>query len=320
MTKTDLFPGQWKFLLPLMAAALFLASCGKQVDPAPKPQAPPPFEFLGAWGDKGEGPGKLDAPVAFATDRLGRVFIADPGAGFIDKFEAKGTPLLSFEDARVRHATGIAVDSGGAIYLADAERGDIFIFFPDGTFLRALRSTPQRHFSGSLGISVDDRGDLYVPDPGGSRVEKFDARGRLVKSLAAPGKIAPDEGPSWVAASEDGSVFVAYFKTGRIEKYSSDGSLITSWNAADNPSAESHSIAGLAVGDGYVLTMSAAPPQIRVWTLDGQHKLDANLAEHVGAVAAPQIAVTSHSELLVFDPSAPRIFLFHMHLDPKEQQ
>ena len=36
--------------------------------------------------------------------------------------------------------SGIAVDSGGAIYLADAERGNILIFFPDGTFLRAMHS------------------------------------------------------------------------------------------------------------------------------------------------------------------------------------
>ncbi|MBZ5661814.1 MAG: NHL repeat-containing protein [Acidobacteriia bacterium] len=319
MSKTDSGSGRWKFLLPLMAAPLLLASCGKRVDPAPKPQPPPAFQFLGAWGEKGDGPGKFGAPTAFATDALGNVFFADPGAGFIDKFEAKGTPLLSFEDARVRHATGIAVDSGGAIYLAEAERGSIFIFFPDGTFLRAMQSAPQRHFSGPLGISVDDQGNLFVPDPAGSRVAKFNDRGRLVKSLAAPPDVAPDEKPSWVAASRDGSVYVAYFKTGRIAKYSADGSLVTSWIAAASPSAGSQPISGLAVGDGYVFTMSAAPPQIRVWSLDGQHKLDANLAEYLGEIAAPQIAVTPHSELLVFDPAAARIFWFRMNLDSKEQ-
>ncbi len=258
--------------------------------------------------------------MAFATDDLGYVFFADPGAGFVHKFEAKGTPLLSFEDTRVRRAAGIAVDSGGAIYLADAERGNIFIFFPDGSFLRALRSAPQRNFSGLLGIVVDDQGNLFVPDPKGSRIMKFDARGRMVKSWAAPKNGAAGELPSSVAVAQDGSVFVAYFKTGRIEKYSSDGTPVTSWIAAENPAAGTAAITGLAVGAGFVLTMSAAPPQIRVWTLDGQHKLDANLAEHLGAaaIAAPQIAVTPRSELLVFDPSAPRVFRFRMHLDAQE--
>src|SRR5712692_6103569 len=145
--------------------ALFTAvsalSCAKRADPAPMPFQPPPFEFLNAWGDKGDGPGKLDAPAAFAADSLGRVFFADPGSGFVHKFESSGTPLLSFEDSRVHHASGIAVDSGGAIYIADAERGNILIFFPDGTFLRPMRIAPQRHFSGPLGISVDDEGHLY---------------------------------------------------------------------------------------------------------------------------------------------------------------
>ena len=78
------------------------------------------------------------------------------------------------------------MDSGGAIYVADAERGTVLIFFPDGTFLRAMQIPPQPHFSGPLGISVDDAGNLYVPDPARSRVTKFDARGRLVKSWAVP--------------------------------------------------------------------------------------------------------------------------------------
>src|SRR5665213_2148529 len=113
----------WKFPQAAILAVFFLISCGKRAAPTPKPQPPPPFEFLGAWGEKGEGPGKLDAPVTFAGDSLDRVFFADPAAGLIDKFESKGTPLLSFEYTRFPHATGIGVDAGGAIYLADAQEG-----------------------------------------------------------------------------------------------------------------------------------------------------------------------------------------------------
>ena len=37
-----------------------------------------------------------------------------------------------------------------------------------------------------------------------------------------------------------------------------------------------------------------------------------------GTIAAPQIAVTPHAEMLVFDPSAPKVFRFRMHLENKE--
>jgi sugar lactone lactonase YvrE len=302
-----------------LVVALLLAACGvscaKKTNPAPKPPPPPPFEFISAWGDKGTDAGKLDMPVAFATDSTGRVFFADTGSGFVHKFDSSGTPLLSFEDSRITHSSGIAVDSGGAIYVAAAERGTVLIFFPDGTFLRSIRIAPQRHPSAPLGISVDDQGNLYVPDPAGSRVMKFDAHGRQVKSWKVPqNAAATDERPSAVAAMPDGTVFVAYPKTGRIEKYSSDGSWITSWVAVEANAATTSPLTGFAVGGQYIFTLSAAPPRLRVWTLDGQHKLDDNLGGYLDSVAAPQIVVTTGAELLALDSASPRVYRFRIHL------
>jgi streptogramin lyase len=319
MANTNSDPMRWRLPQGALVALFFLVSCGTRAKPAPKPQPPPPFEFLGAWGDKGEGPGKLDEPVAFAVDSLGNIFLADPGASFVHKFESTGTPLLSFEDPRVRHAAGIAVDSGGAIYIADAQQGSIHVFFPDGTFFQSWRSAAQRHFSGALGFGIDEEGTLYVPDATNSRVLKFNNHGHLVKSWAAPQKaMTADERPSWVSAEPDDSVFVAYFNTGRIEKFSSDGSWMTSWAAANTPSGESSPITGFAVAGEYVFTMAASSTEIRVWTMDGQHKLDADLGTTLGKIAAPQIVVTTHAELLVFDPSVPKVFRFRTHLENKE--
>jgi hypothetical protein len=311
---------RWRVPQAALVALIFLVSCGgNRANPAPRPQSPPPFEFLSAWGDKGDGPGQLDEPVAIAGDSLGRIFFADPSAGFVHKFESSGTPLLSFEDPRVRHAAGIAVDSGGAIYLADAQQGNIHVFFPDGTFFQSWRGAAQRQFSGALGFGIDEEGVLYVPDAANSRILKFNNHGRLVKSWPAPQKaVTPNERPSWVSAEPDDFVFVAYFDTGRIEKFSSDGSLATSWPAANTPSGESSAITGFAVAGEFVFTMAPSSSEIRVWTLDGQHKLDADLAPNLGKIAAPQIVVTPRAELLVFDPSVPKVFRFRMHLESKE--
>jgi hypothetical protein len=318
MANTNFDPMGWRLPQAALAAIFFLVACGNRVNPAPKPQPPPPFEFLSAWGDKGEGPGKLDEPVAFAVDTLGNIFFADPAAGFVHKFESSGTPLQSFEDSRLRHAAGLAVDSGGAIYVADAQRGNIHIFFPDGTFFQSWRSAAQRNFSGPLGIGTDEQGTLYVPDPAHSRVLKLNNRGHLLKSWPAPQKaLSADERPSWVSAEPDNSVFVAYFSTGRIERFSSDGSWMTSWPAANTPSGVSSPISGIAVGGEFVFTMAASSTEIRVWTVDGQNKLDADLGTSLGKIAAPQIVVTPHEELLVFDPAAPKVFRFRMHLEKK---
>jgi hypothetical protein len=320
MLNTNSDPYRLKIPRAALLAVIFLAACGNRAIPASKPQAPPPFEFLGTWGDKGDGPGKLDAPVAIAADSLGNVLFADPGSGFIHKFESRGTPLFSFEESRARHATGIAVDSGGAIYLAEAQQGSIFVFLPDGNILQTWRSVPQRHFSGILGITVDDQGNLYVPDPAGWRVDKIDARGRQEKFWTATKTLPSDPRPFSVAASSDGSVFVAYAQPGSVTKFNSDGTRITSWSAMENIAPDSPLMSGFAVGGQFVFTMAEASTQIRVWTLDGQHRLNSDLSAFLGTkvIAAPQIAVTPHGELLVFDPSTPKIFRFRLHLDNKE--
>ena len=321
MAKMNFDSARWKFSCTAIVAVFFLASCGNRANPAVKPQAPPPppFEFLGSWGDKGEGPGKLDAPVAFASDTLGNIYFADPAVDYVHKFESKGTPLLSFEDPRVRHAAGISVDAGGAIYLVDPQLGSINVFFPDGTFFQAWHIAPQRHFFGPVGVGIDEVGTIYSPDFANSRIQKLNNHGRLVTSWPAPQKpVSPEDRPSWVAAEPDNAVFVAYFNTGRVEKFSPEGTFIVSWPAGDMSAGNSGALSGLAVNTEFVFTMSASSSQIRVWNTDGQHKLDADLAANLGKIVSPQLAVTSHGELLVFDPSAQKVFRFRMHLESKE--
>jgi hypothetical protein len=315
---------QRKFPAIALLVAFFLSSCGNPADPSPKPQQPPPpppFEFVSAWGDKGEGPGKLDAPVSLAVDALGDAYFADPAAGFVHKFQPTGTPLLSFEDPRLRHAAGIAVDAGGAIYVSDAQQGALHVFFPDGTFFQTWRTVAQRHFSGALGMSADEEGTLYLPDAANSRVLKINNHGHLVKSWPAPEKpMSADERPSWVLAEPDRVVFVAYFSTGRIEKFSADGASATVWDTTAGTTEAPGPLSGLAVNGDFVFSMAASSTQIRVWTLDGQHKLDADLGPNIGKIAAPQIVVTPHADLLVFDPAAPKVFRFRLHLVQKEPQ
>jgi DNA-binding beta-propeller fold protein YncE len=301
-------------------ALLLAASCGNHAAPTVKAQGPPPppFEFLGSWGDKGEGPGKLNSAVAFAADTLERIYFVDPPLDYVHKFESKGTPLLSFEDPRVRHAAGIAVDAGGALYVIEPQLGDIIVYFPDGTFFQVWHIAPQRHFSGPIGVGIDEVGTIYSPDAANAHIQKINNHGRLVTSWPAPSKPAsPEERPSWVAAEPDNAEFVAYFSTGRVEKFSPEGTSIVSWPAGDASAAGSGAISGLAVNPDFVFTMGASSSTIRVWTTDGQHKLDADLAPNLGKIAAPQLAVTPHGEMLVFDPAAQKVFRFRMHLETK---
>jgi hypothetical protein len=304
---------QWRFLLLIAVVAAVGTSCEKEADPASKPQPPAPVQFVNEWNSGGDGPGKLSAPVAFTVDLLGNVFFADPASGFVDKFQPNGTPLLSFRDYRLRHASGITVDSGGAIYVAEADRGEILIFFPDGRFLRAVRIPRQHRQADPLAISVDANGSLYVPDPERGRVLKLDPHGRVLNFWEPRQDSARGEaGPSAVAAAPDGSILVAFAKTGRIERLNPDGSLLAKWDALPNAHGDDP-ITGLAASDRFVFAASAASPHLHIWTLDGQHWLDSDAGGRLEGVRAPQIALTPDGELLVFDPPEPRVFRLRIH-------
>ena len=97
-----------------MASFLAIATLGAGCSPS-RPQAQaaepaqlPAIEFAGEWGVHGQEPGQLDHPVGPAVDAAGRVYLADRGTGFVQKFAADGTALLSFEDSAVREASAIA--------------------------------------------------------------------------------------------------------------------------------------------------------------------------------------------------------------------
>ena len=64
-----------------------------------------------------------------------------------------------------------------------------------------------------------------------------------------------------------------------------------------------------------VLTFVRPGSPVNIFDRDTLADLGANLG---GKIAAPQIVVTPHAELLVFDPSAPKVFRFRMHIETKE--
>ena len=212
--------------------AVIASGCSRNRPPsetvavAAMPPQLPAIEFAGAWGVRGEQPGQLEQPVGLAADAAGRIYIADRSTGFVEKFEAGGTNLLTFEDAAARGASAIAVDSGGGIYIANARAGEISVFFPEGDLLRVFHVTPQRGFGGPYSFTVSTDGRLFVPDPAGGKIEVLSSRGRLEKAWnVVPAMALPREQarPVIAAAAPDGFVYVGEARTGRIVKFSGQG-------------------------------------------------------------------------------------------------
>ncbi len=304
---------------PLTASLALLgvisaAGCSRSAPQGPPKPPPSPLEYLGEWGTRGDGPGQLSHPVSLAVDTTGNAYIADPGSGFVHKFDPQGHPLLSFQDPALGHPDGIAVDVGGAIYVADSGRGSVIIFYPDGSRFREIRCAPRRSAKDSLAVTVDEEGNMFVLDARFHRIQRFNLRGRLEKAWGRTGS-EPGErkSPVRVALGPDGFLYFSDAGNQRIEKFTRDGDFVAAFGGS--PPGAAAGLAGIAVSERYVFAADPGAYRIHVWTLDGQHKLTDDLGNRLGSQdpALYDIAVSPRGELLVLDPAGARVLRFRIN-------
>jgi DNA-binding beta-propeller fold protein YncE len=312
-------------LIFAVVIALALSGCARGSSSAADevPQLPP-LQFAGAWGTRGTGPDQLDVPVGIATDVLGHVYIADAGNSSIEKFTPEGGPLLSFGDAWIEKAAGVAVDRGGGIYVAEGSR--LQVFWPEGDRLHVTYGG----LLGATGVAVDSDGNYYVTDRMVCRVTAFDVRGRVLRTWGRRGTADGEfTDPSGVAIGVDGSVYVADAGGARVQKFTPDGTWLASFGHPDasGDTLGEHDAVGLAVSARAIFLVGGAAP-LRVWTLDGQ-AMPVDPAVLDAAQAATPNDATSHvpptlravavtldpsGDLLLLDAASDRVLRFHVHL------
>jgi len=308
-------------LVAWITLASFLVSCSRPAQTAAAPAPPPPFEYVDAWGVRGDGPGQFAKPVAITSDDESIIYIADAATGFINKFSPGGEPRLSFQDDRSNlRPADIAVDAGSAIYVADGRRGTVAIFFSDGMRHRELRTNALSAERESLHIAVDAYGTIYVTAKHPYGVRKFSPGLRASGSWGgATAKGAPIgaqiDNPSAVVVGPDGLVYLSESAQPQIKVYDPSGTpLRTLPVPSDIADAQ---FTGIAVNKNFVFAVNATHPSVYVWALDGSYRLAQDLSAWVpstGSTVVRKIVVTPAGELLLLDTAAARVFRFRLHL------
>ncbi|MGH9776211.1 MAG: NHL repeat-containing protein [Candidatus Acidiferrales bacterium] len=308
-------------LLVLFFAILF-AGCTVSRPQTTQQAAGPVFEFLGEWGIKGNEPGQLSNPKWISTDGSGYIFVADSGSGLIQEFDPQGHPLLAFSDRVPKNPFRVAVDSGEGIYSLSQAVNSICIFAPDGDWFRTihLQGSSRRQWPQSLAIDSD--GNIFVIEVLGNsektEIRKLTPRGRTVKSWLPASVSAGSFSASALAVSRDGNVFVVDDTTSQIQEYSSDGNLLASGvrtPGVDEPAQELRRGEGIGVTSEYIFTAAPKVSGVQVWTLSLQPEFQDDLGgKLLQGAGAYQIAVSPLGELLVLDPSVPRVLRFRIHL------
>ena len=188
---------------------------------------------------------QFNFPYDVALDGSGNVYVADrfnhrirkiTPAGVVTTF-AGGTQ--GFADgagaaAQFNLPSGVAVDGGGNVYVADLNNHRIRKITPAGVVTTLAGSTvgfadgtgTAAQFDNPLGVALDEGGNVYVADFNNHRIRKVTAAG-VVTTIAGTGTagFSGDGGPATaaqlnlptrVALDGSGNVFIADYNNQRI--------------------------------------------------------------------------------------------------------
>ena len=219
---------------------------------------------LGFSGDGGAAThATLAAPTGVAVDSTGNFYFTDTGNYRIRKVDSTGTITtvagtgeLGFSgdsgpatQAQIDSPYGVAVDSTGNLYFADARNDRIRKVDSTGTITTVAGGMGSESFrngdpatraplNSPTGVAVDGAGNLYIADRSNHRILKVDSAGTGTTVAGIPRVSGPggDGGParqatlSWprgVAVDGAGNLYIADTGNGLIRKIDSTGTITT---------------------------------------------------------------------------------------------
>ena len=233
-----------------------------------------PYTFTTLAGSLSEGSAdgigsaaSFNSPHGVAVDSGGNIYVADINNQNIRKITAEGvvTTLAGSgmvgstngtgNTASFWNPSGVAVDSGGNVYVADHSNnkirkitaaGLVTTLAGSGAYGSADGSGTAASFNNPSGVAVDSGGNVYVAEEFGHKIRKITATG-VVTTLAGSGISGNANGtgaaasfanPSGVAVDSGGNVYVADQYGQKIRKITATGVVTTLAGSGSQVSAD----------------------------------------------------------------------------------
>lgn len=282
-----------KSLVPLAMAALFALSGCSAKKPAPVvkvywPPVNPKMEWITSFSSEDNFPkseGKLLAEKILGKEQLnylrkpmgvvsrgdGIVYVADMDANNIRVIDFnKHTMALYSEKVPVGLPIGLALDSRGILYVADAHGKQVLKYDDRRQLLGAIGA-------GQLGkptfLALDEaRGRLYVSDVVSHEVLVFDpGTGKKLFSFGGKGGGKGQlYGPQGIAIDKEGRIFVAEQFNTRIQVFDAEGRHLYMFGSRGDKEFQFEGPRGLAFdSQGNLFVAEARKAAVLVFSPDG---------------------------------------------------
>jgi sugar lactone lactonase YvrE len=228
--------------------------------------------FIRQFGSQGNEPGQLQQPTGLAIDSRGDVWVGDQNNGRIEEFNQAGEYLGRFGAAgsgagqfSLQYPIGIATDAVGDVWVTDPLDNRVEKWVSTGyanptgpTFLRSFGAAGKGagQFEVPCGMASDGKGDIWVADLLGARVEKLTETGTQLLQLGtgtAGSANTQFNEPCAIATDGKGHVFIGDMLNNRVQEFSETGTFIRSFvGSGTNALLEPLGVAVDSKGDVWV--------------------------------------------------------------------
>lgn len=257
---------------------------------------------------------EFNSPYGVATDNGSVVYIADPSAGFVHRYDLANrevTYIVQAGDDVFGSPVGVAVDRNGNLYVSDSHRRKVYKFSRDGEYLQEIKA--EKEFQRPAGIAINADGEIFIVDVLAQKLYVFDNKDRFIRSF--PKSMPGTEliSPSNVAVDQARNVYVTDTMGFMVRVFDHEGNpLGTIGEIGDAPGSFARP-KGVAVdSDGHIYVVDSNHDNFQVFDREGTLLLFIGRnGVRPGEFYLPSgIFIDSHDRIFVADTYNHRVQIF----------
>ena len=210
-----------------------------------------------------------DAFRVYVTDQTQppRIFIFDRGDRTARILPIPAPPA----DGKLLNPTGIAVDSGNVIYVADAQQGRVYGYDLNGVLIITLGKTGDLAYP--MGIAVDKRRNrIYVADSHAHLVKAYTSLGDRLFDIGNGPSDKRLKSPVGLALDREGRLFVLDSQAKQVHIYDPEGIPVKKFPISRGVPGDSLKPRGIAVDSaGHIYVADSVNNNILIFESDGSY-------------------------------------------------